>query len=368
MGYVDQASVDFVGLLGVSFSSGEFICYLMDECQRTAPTIVEQLVIQGFTERVAYSLWLNDLESDAGSILFGAIDTTKYNGDLVSLPMQPTDASGNVTSLAVTLSSISIKDNSGTRLLSSADFSVPAVLDSGTPGTEIPAEVANALINGMGAVNVKGQSVVPCRYHDADASIIYGFGGPGGPSISVPIAEMLIDTGATFEDGSEACTLGVDAIEVAQGGAILLGDTFMRAAYIVYDLENLEIAIARANYNATTTSNYVMIPSGTGLPGVSSTATGNVPTTAATAASTAEPGGQAEPSFSGRVFATGTPTFDLGAAVSPTGSGAGAGSGTGSSPSSTGSGSSSGAESMFRISVGAVFVFSLTQLVAVVLL
>ena len=29
MGYVDQASVDFVGLLGISFSSQEFICYMV---------------------------------------------------------------------------------------------------------------------------------------------------------------------------------------------------------------------------------------------------------------------------------------------------------------------------------------------------
>ena len=276
--------------------------------------------------------------------------------------MQPTDASGNVTSLAVTLSSVSIKDNSGTRLLSSADLSVAAVLDSGTPSTEIPADVANAIINGMGAVNVQGQSLIPCRYHDADATIIYGFGGLGGPSISVPISEMLIDTGVTFEDGSEACTLGVDPIEVAQGGAILLGDTFMRAAYIVYDLENLEIAIAQTNYNATTTSNYVMIPSGTGLPGVSSTATGNAPTTAPTAASTGEPGGQAAPSFSGSVFATGTPTFDLGAAISATGTG------TGASPSSSGSGSNSGTASIFQMSGTLAGVFALAQLVAILLL
>jgi hypothetical protein len=344
MGYVDQASVDFVGLLGVSFSSGEFVCYLMNECQRVAPTIVEQLQIQGYTQRNAYSLWLNDLQADAGSILFGAIDTTKYQGGLVSLPMQPTDASGNVTSLAVTLSSVSIKDNSGTRLLSSTALSVPAILDSGTAGTQIPADVANAIINGMGAVIVQGQALVPCRYLNADATIIYGFGGPGGPSISVPISEMLVDTGVQFEDGTEACYLGIDPIEVTLGGAILLGDTFMRAAYIVYDLENLEIAIAQTNYNATMTSNYLMIPSGTGLPGVSSTATGNVPKTAPTAATTGQPGGQSAPSFSGSVFATGTPTFDLGAAVSATGNGARA------SPSSTGPGQKSGAESMFQMS------------------
>jgi hypothetical protein len=32
----------------------------------------------------------------------------------------------------------------------------------------------------------------------------------------------------------------------------VLGDTFLRSAYVVYDLENNEISIAQTNFNATT--------------------------------------------------------------------------------------------------------------------
>ncbi len=323
MGYVTDASVDYTGLLGVSFEAGEFICYMYNECNREKPTIVGALQEDGYIQRQAYSLWLNDADADAGSILFGAIDTTKYTGDLISLPMQPETPGGNVSSLTVTLSSVSIQTESGTTLLSSSDLAVPATLDSGTPNTELPADIANAIISGMGAISVEGTNMVPCQYTKANASIIYGFGGQGGPTITVPMSELLIDSGLQFQDGSEACTLGIDPIEVTNGGIILFGDTFLRSAYVVYDLENLEIAMAQNDFNAASTSSIVMIPSGTGLPGVSNTATLAVPSSVATAVSTAVPqGGQAEASYSGTVFATGTPTFNLGAAVSTTGSGA----------------------------------------------
>jgi hypothetical protein len=51
----------------------------------------------------------------------------------------------------------------------------------------------------------------------------------------------------------------------------------LRSAYMVYDLTNNYIAIAQAVLNALPTSNIVEIPSGTSIPGVSSTARPMVP-------------------------------------------------------------------------------------------
>jgi hypothetical protein len=42
-----------------------------------------------------------------------------------------------------------------------------------------------------------------------------------------------------------------------------LGDTFLRSAYVVYDLANNEISLAQTNFNATGT-NVVEIGTGTG--------------------------------------------------------------------------------------------------------
>jgi hypothetical protein len=148
-------------------------------------------------------------------------------------------------------------------------------------------------------------------------------GGPGGPQISVPMSEMVVDAGITFSDGSKACYLGIDAVDESLGGSIILGDTFLRSAYVVYDLENQVIALAQAKFNVTDSS-VVPIPSGTGLPGVSTTATVAVATTIA-GNLTAPVGGPASAtataSASGTSIQTGTPTFDLGPGISATSSG-----------------------------------------------
>jgi hypothetical protein len=319
------SAVDNIGVMGISFASGETICWENDECDRIVPTVVDQLKAANYTQRNAYSLYLNDLASDSGSILFGAIDTSRYSGPLIALPMQ-LDGQDNVTDFSVSLTSVSIRTADGkTQKLSTPDLAVPALLDSGTFDTELPASIANAIISGMGAVTIDGSATVPCRYTHADATIIFGFGGPDGPQISVPMSEMVVEAGFTFADGSEGCYLGVDAVDESLGGSIILGDTFLRSAYVVYDLENQVIGLAQAKYNVSESeSNIVPIPSGKGLPGVSSTATVAVPvaTGAASASLTAPVGGPtagAATSASGTYYQTGTPTFDLGPGISPTG-------------------------------------------------
>jgi hypothetical protein len=177
-------AVDSIGVMGISFASGETICWEHDECDRIVPTVVDQLKAAKYTQRNAYSMYLNDLQSDSGSILFGAIDTAKYSGPLIALPMQP-DGQGNVTDFSVSLTSVSIHTADGkTQKLSSPDLAVPALLDSGTYDTELPASIANAIISGMGAVYSDGSNIVPCRYTYADATIIFGF-------VSSPVPSKL---------------------------------------------------------------------------------------------------------------------------------------------------------------------------------
>ncbi len=318
MGLANQA-VDTTGVMGISFTSGEAICYEQDSCSQLVPTVVDQLKNQGYAQRNAYSMWLNDLGSDSGTILFGGIDTAKYSGELISLPMQidPSDTgSTNVTDLSVSLTSVLIRTESGTQKLSGDNFAVAALLDSGTFDTELPASVANTIISGMGATYIDGEAIVPCRIGKAHATLIFGFG--GGASIEVPISEMVVDAGFTFQDGTEACYLGIDAVDDSLGGAIILGDTFLRSAYVVYDLENQQIAIAQTKFNSTS-SHVIAIPSGTGLPGVSSTATQAAATPSASASLTVLPGDPATASATGTNYVTGTPTFSLGPGISATG-------------------------------------------------
>ena len=307
------------------------------ESQTGYPTVVDTLLSAGLIERAAFSLWLNDLDASSGSILFGGVDTDKYTGNLVSLPIQIDSSAGIYDRYLVTLTSVSIKDDSGTRLLSTSDMSVAALLDSGTTSTVLPDDVAKAVWGGLGAeIAGANEELVPCSLKNTNAALIFGFGGQGGPSISVPLSEMInnagINPGATFDNGEAVCSLFVDTVANDPSGSIILGDSFLRSAYVVYDLQNNEIAIGQTVFNATS-SNIQVIPSGSGLPGVSSTATAAAPSVAVTGIPA--PGGAATSAVGSNN--PGTPTFALGSGASSTATSTGSGSGSG-----MGSGTTSG--------------------------
>ncbi len=270
----------------------------------------------GDIERESYSLYLNDQNNGKGVIIFGGVDSKKYTGDLVALQTLPTDNGySNYSAFNVALTGVSIKDETSTRLLTAPDFQIPALLDSGTTMTYLPPGLFDAVSKGFGVSSF----AVPCSYAQSSAALIYHFGGEGGPSIEVPIAAMLdAPDGSAYDDGTPACYLNVD---VESDGTATLGDSFMRSGYFVYDLENHLVAIAQVAANVTE-EDITAIPSGTEIPGCTSTNTLLIPETAS--ATAVGPMETASETLGGSVL-PGTPTFALGSAATATGSGSGSG-------------------------------------------
>jgi len=216
-------------------------------------------------------------EDSTGTVLFGGYDSDKYSGQLTILEIYPDAQTGTISSMTVAWTSLSVTDSSGTTLLSSSDFPLPAVLDSGTALTIIPSDLYNQLANYFEVVSDPTYGpLVSCSIGSVTGSLDYGFGGSNGPSISVSFSELALPAvdyqgnPLTFEDGSAACSFGLGA--ATQGEPILLGDTFLRSAYVVYDLDSQQIGIAPTLFN-TTSSNIVEISSGN-VAGASSIATG----------------------------------------------------------------------------------------------
>ena len=261
-----------VGIMGIGYASDESAATISGV---TYPNVINLLKDQGFINTLAYSLWLNDLDSTTGNILFGGVDTAKYHGDLVGLPIQADSQSGNLTSFTVALSSLTFTSAGQTSTLTSTNSAFPAILDSGTTITLLPDDIANQIFNGIGVTSDQSYgNVVPCKLANSDATFSFTFGGPNGPVIHVSLSEfitpLLTTDGSTptFKNGDQACTFGIDA---AGKDPILFGDTFLRSAYVVYDLQNNLIGLAQTNFNATG-SNIKEISSG-GIPGLTSTAT-----------------------------------------------------------------------------------------------
>ena len=245
MGLANETSGDTYGLMGVGFDANEANASYGGP---TYPNIIDELKTQGYINFKAYSLWLDDLEAGTGSILFGGVDRSKYLGDLISLPIQPDVVTDNLTSFTVSLTGVSFTDSSATFPLHADGMALPALLDSGTSLTYLPDDLAQSILNGVGVAFDNGTetNLAPCSLNQSDAHLTFGFGGPGGPLINVSLSEFvsdpyMLDDGSLYTvNGELICQFGIMA-----GGdntSTILGDTFLRSAYVVYDLDNFQVS------------------------------------------------------------------------------------------------------------------------------
>ena len=248
-----------------------------------------------------------------GSILFGGVDTEKYRGDLTILPIQPDARTGQVSSFTVALDSFNVIGSEGKNQYSKGNLSMPVILDSGTTLTYLPDNIAQDLYTGVGASSSASYGVVvPCDLMLSPATFNFGFGNAKGPVIVASIAQFVlpfpsdVPTPHFKASGKAACRWGIQA---AQGRPNLFGDTFLRAAYVVYNLENNEIGIGNTIFNATK-SNVKEISVAKVIPGATSTAAGVV--AKQTATGLYQPSGSFRTGAGGSPLSSATATFNLG--------------------------------------------------------
>ena len=256
------------GLIGISFDAGEAGAEL-GLLPTPYPGFVSQLKNNGRIKTRSYSLWLNDVNAPSGSILFGGVDTSKYTPPLLGLPMVGTNSSdySTIDRLAVEFTGISLSDSQGTKPIGNS-FVLPALLDSGTSATLLQPDLAQAVLNSAGAVTDPSfpSPLVSCNLQNAAASYIFAFGGDSGPKINVSLSQLITPAqGLKFKDGSDACEFGIQA---STDGNIILGDPFLRSAYVVYDLDNNQIAMAQTNFNGGSPN--IQEITGNSIPDVSS--------------------------------------------------------------------------------------------------
>ncbi|KAJ5377433.1 uncharacterized protein N7496_004842 [Penicillium cataractarum] len=300
------------GVMGIGFDSGESI---VGSGGKPYKNLVGMMVEQGLINSRTYSLWLNDVGAETGNILFGGYDKGKFKGDLIAMPIQPDAQSGQITSMTVAWTSLSITDpTQGTQTLTSSSFALPAVLDSGTTLTYIPPDLYNELASFANVMSFEGMDtgLVECEaMQQYKGTLDFGFVGSGGPVISVPFSELSYpytdETGnpLSFDNGNTACYFGLAPTQ--DDTLILFGDTFLRSAYVVYDLDREEIAIAPTVFNSDVT-NIVEI----GGPGSSATPTWHVASSVSVVQTATgrpeEPGLFASVTFTGHLSYTHTAT------------------------------------------------------------
>lgn len=265
------------GIMGVGFRSDESSAVTSTgQPGFTFPNLVDVMQSEGLINSRLYSLWLDDLNSNTGSILFGGVDSSKYKGDLIALPIQIDSQSQSITSFTVAWTGLSISGG-GNNLNASPSSPQPVVLDSGTSLLYLPNDITEQIFNGVGVISTQNfGDVVPCSLANDDLTFSFTFGGSGGATVNVSLSEFVepIETQSGqqvhFPNGQAACSFG---IQPSGSGPILFGDTFLRSAYVVYDLDSQQVALANANFSPGSSSNVQAVGSSSAIPGVKSTAT-----------------------------------------------------------------------------------------------
>lgn len=186
-----------------------------------------QLVQQGYITKNFYSLYLDSPTAKGGTVIFGGIDNTKYTGSLVTVPLT-SNSEFFVTLDTITATGLKYSVNA------------PVLLDSGTTITLL----AKAAVDAIAKLypNAKYDNLVGL-YHVSGSptgSLTYNI---GSASISIPFSSLVEP--ASDYGGSSGYYLD---IAYAGNDPNILGDNFLRWAYVVYDLTDFQVSIAQSKF------------------------------------------------------------------------------------------------------------------------
>ncbi|CRG83323.1 aspartic-type endopeptidase (OpsB), putative [Talaromyces islandicus] len=267
---VAESSTDNQGIAGIGY---KISTYEAAHENKEYDNLPYALVTSGATKSAAYSLWLNDVRSSTGTILFGGVNKAKYHGELQTLPIVP--VYNDYYSLAIALTGVSVQTSSSSKSYTD-NLPLAVSLDTGTSFTALPESLVNKIYKDLDVTYVEKSNAayIDCDATDKDYNVTYSF---SGAEITVGISELVLDFQQPgFPTGT--CAFG---LVPSQPGVNLLGDTFLRSAYVVYDLENNEISLANTNFNPGDDDILEIgigtsaVPGATLVPSAVSTATGN---------------------------------------------------------------------------------------------
>ncbi|KAK8075031.1 Peptidase A1 [Apiospora hydei] len=294
-----------------------------DKSTASGSMMKDTLRIGGATIKGLEQMGLVTIVSEATSGILG-----------LGLRAGPTAATLKYSSYYIALNSLSMSFGNGTTSPAFNYVPTTVLLDSGTTLTYLPNSTVQRLYEALG-IPVEGSAsrggadnddlaLVDCGILD-DAerkawTFDFRFGGPDGPLIRVPLHQMVIDLRPYEpEKGANMCLFGIvpsPSINNDSSEIYIVGDTFLRSAYVVFDLANNQVALAQAKPNATAAADGSDIAEfgqdATAIPGVSGTAGGIT----ATQTATGLPGGAGRPLPT--VTVTGSSSVDA-AATSATG-------------------------------------------------
>ncbi|ANZ78047.1 BA75_04761T0 [Komagataella pastoris] len=215
-----------------------------------------QMKKEGLIDVVAYSLSLGQTE---GELLFGAIDHSKYNGTLLKTPILQKESGG----MPVLLTRVALTNGSSSVFNETINEGY-IYLDSGTPISPLPSKQFEDHFKHHGwtydeeTMNYSIECGSEGEKFILDYTLEYTIS--GDIVIKVPFEQMIVTVESDGKCYSSVAVTDEQSFSYSsEHGVFLAGDEVLRNAYVVYNLETQELAIAPAANNSEETEEDIEI-------------------------------------------------------------------------------------------------------------
>ncbi|EYE94660.1 aspartic endopeptidase Pep2 [Aspergillus ruber CBS 135680] len=187
------------------------------------------LVNQKKVDEAVFAFYLGDAnkDGDTSEVTFGGVDEDHYTGELTKIPLR------RQAYWEVDFNSIALGDN-----VAELD-NTGVILDTGTSLIALPSTLAELLNKEIGATkNFMGQYNVDCEKRSSLPDLTLQL---GGHNFTITPYDYTLEV----QGSCMSSFMGMDFPEPV-GPLAILGDSFLRKWYSVYDLANGEVGLAKA--------------------------------------------------------------------------------------------------------------------------
>lgn len=187
------------------------------------------------------------LESSTGSLILGGIDSSKWTGDLVTLPIVPSPH--GAPRLSVNWSSISITDAQQETTSYTLEYlPYPVVLDTGYTFSVLGNNIWDVFASYFNVQNTTTPDLFTIDCDQPDGHVNIGFGNDDF-ILSIPFSEIAVPN---FVNDQGGCFFGF--VPAGYNDVISFGDTVLRSAYVFYDYTGKTISLAQASFDRSCTN------------------------------------------------------------------------------------------------------------------
>ncbi|KAG0266647.1 hypothetical protein BG011_001494 [Mortierella polycephala] len=211
-------------------------------------TVMEAMLARKTLIQPIVSIWMGrqrmggSNEGSGGAVIFGGVDTTKYVGNFTWAPV--TDK--NSWKIRIDAATIAGKDLS---------LTADALIDSGTSLIVVPSKVASAFHKHIpGAIEAPQVGwILPCNTTAGDLNFTIA-----GQQFRVPAEELVVLF--RIPGYAEYCKSAIDVSQSPSESTWILGASFLKNVYSVFDYRSLAVGFAQPSNVYNTLANITLLP------------------------------------------------------------------------------------------------------------